>query len=313
MTVDTVSEYNEWIKRIRPFWALSRTPHLLLDMAAPILAALLALGGFPSPGILVLGAITAFAGYTAVYALNDVVDYHADVARRNIDKQHPAAPYLDDILTRHPMAAGTISMVQGVFWVVLWSAVALIGAYRLNPVCMWIFVGGVGLEIVYCRLWTVTPLRTLVNGVVKSCGPLAAVFAVLPAPPVTFLVILFFWVSAWEIGGQNIPADWTDIEEDRHFNARTIPVVLGPDRSATIAGLALAAAFLLSLGLCIASPLTVPPVFLLGLVGINIYFLLIPAGRLNTTRDRQSATALFNRASYYPVALLGIILARLFF
>lgn len=33
--------------------------------------------------------------------------------------------------------------------------------------------------------------------------------------------------GAWEIGGQNIPNDGFDIEEDKRFNARTIPVVYG--------------------------------------------------------------------------------------
>ena len=58
--------------------ALSRTPHGLIDMATPGLAAMLWLGKVPSLPVLLLGILTAFAGYTAVYALNDVVDYRVD-------------------------------------------------------------------------------------------------------------------------------------------------------------------------------------------------------------------------------------------
>jgi len=64
--------------RLKLFWALSRTPHGLLDMATPALGALLWLGRFPSLEVIVLGLITTFAGYTAVYALNDVIDYRVD-------------------------------------------------------------------------------------------------------------------------------------------------------------------------------------------------------------------------------------------
>ena len=54
--------------RIKLFMALSRTPHGLLDMATPALAALFWLGAIPSLRVVMIGVITAFAGYTAVYA-----------------------------------------------------------------------------------------------------------------------------------------------------------------------------------------------------------------------------------------------------
>ncbi|HSQ85183.1 MAG TPA: hypothetical protein VLM43_10715, partial [Desulfobacterales bacterium] len=66
------------LSRLKLFWALSRTPHGLLDMATPALGALLWLGRFPSFEVILIGLITTFAGYTAVYALNDVIDYRVD-------------------------------------------------------------------------------------------------------------------------------------------------------------------------------------------------------------------------------------------
>lgn len=66
------------ISRLKLFLALSRTPHGVLDMATPALGALLWLGTFPPAGVIALRLLTAFAGYTAVYALNDVVDYRVD-------------------------------------------------------------------------------------------------------------------------------------------------------------------------------------------------------------------------------------------
>ena len=70
------------ISRLKLFLALSRTPHGLLDMATPGLSALLWLGTFPSAGMMGLGLLTAFSGYTAVYALNDLTDYRVDQEKR---------------------------------------------------------------------------------------------------------------------------------------------------------------------------------------------------------------------------------------
>ena len=66
--------------RLKLFWALSRTPHGLLDMCTAALASLLWLGHFPSFKIIGLGLITVFSGYTAIYALNDVVGYRSAIA-----------------------------------------------------------------------------------------------------------------------------------------------------------------------------------------------------------------------------------------
>ena len=308
MVDKSVSGYREWLRRVKPFWALSRIPHVLLDMAAPVFGALLALGGFPSVWVMVLGIITAFAGYTAVYALNDVIDYRTDVEKVSAGGYDDSEAYLDGVMIRHPMAKGVISMSQGVLWVVLWSIPALIGAYLLNPVCVWIFLGGIGLEIVYCRLWQVTPFRTIVNGAVKTCGPVAAVFAVKPDPSPAFITILFLWIVFWEIGGQNIPADWTDIEEDRHFQAQTIPVKLGVERAGIIALCALILTLPLNVILFFISPLTPNPYCFLAIVACNLYFLLMPALALYESKHRRQAMALFNKASYYPVAILVVVL-----
>ena len=61
--------------------ALSRTSHGILDVATPVLAALVWLGNFPPPFTMIVGFITALAGYTAVYAFNDLVDYEVDKER----------------------------------------------------------------------------------------------------------------------------------------------------------------------------------------------------------------------------------------
>ena len=187
---------------------------------------------------------------------------------------------------------------------------ALIGAWALNPVCALIFIAAAGLEAVYCLMWRITHLRTVVSGFVKTSGAVAAVFAVAPRPAPAFLLLLFLALFFWEIGGQNIPADWTDIEEDRQLDARTIPVRFGLARANQIILAFLAVSLGLTLLLLVISPADFTPAHLLAALGLGIYLLVIPAARLFKSRARTDAMGLFNKASYYPAALLLLAVAR---
>ena len=298
-------------QRLKLFLALSRTPHGLVDMAAPALAALLCLGRFPSVMVTAVGLITVFAGYTAVYALNDLVDLRTDTAKVAAGGYEDGEDYLDGVLVRHPMAKGALSLRAGLMWTAAWSAIALLGAYWLNPICLFFFLAGCLLETLYCKLWRVTPLRSLVNGMVKTLGALAAVFAVNPHPPALFLVLLFLWLFFWEIGGQNIPNDWTDIEEDRRFKAQTIPLRLGLRRASILCVASLVAVLFLNLFVWWSSPLPNQGLFLAAAVLINAMLLLKPALDLAGSRARRDAMRLFNKASYYPLALLALVLVAI--
>ena len=299
------------LSRLKLFWALSRTPHGLLDMATPALGALLWLGHFPSFEVIILGLITTFAGYTAVYSLNDIVDYHTDKEkiRRCVDVDIECD--LDAMMIRHPMAQGYLSFKEGLLWTATWFIVTVLGAYYLHPVCVVIFIIGCVLETVYCLLLKVSHLRTLVSGGVKTAGAIAGVFAVDPYPSPLFLLMLLLWLFLWEIGGQNVPNDWTDIEEDRRLHAQTIPVRLGVERAGVIIMVSLVLAFFMNLVLFLISPLSFGLFYFIVIIAINLYILLIPALVLNETKERTKAIALFNKASYYPLATFVIVLIKL--
>ena len=115
---------------------------------------------------------------------------------------------------RHPLAQGLLSLREGLVWTGVWALLALAGAYLLNPACALIFIVSIVLETLYCLMLQVSHLRTVVSGMVKTMGAVAAVFAVDPHPSVSFLILLFLWLFFWEIGGQNIPNDLTDVDED---------------------------------------------------------------------------------------------------
>jgi len=299
--------------RLNLFLALSRTPHLLLDLASPGLAAILYLHAFPPPVVLWVGLITSFAGYTAVYALNDVVDYYVDRELLGDSFAPAAGNDLDSLLVRHPLAQGMLSYRQGVVWTLGWAGLALAGSYFLNPVCILIFGSAALLEIIYCKLLKISSLRSMVSGLVKISGPVAAVFAVAPHPDPLFLAVLFLWLYFWEIGGQNIPNDWSDLDTDRKINARTIPIEAGLRASGILVLLTLGCAAVLSLAIYRVSPVPLSLVYPIGAVFSAIYFLLIPGWRLYRTGSGRAAADLFNRSSWYPASMfLVTILSWMF-
>ena len=278
-------------------------------MATPAVAALLTLGKIPSFGTALLGLFTAFAGYTAVYALNDVVDYRADKEKFDRCGLACAAGDMDAVFVRHPLAQGLLSLREGILWTVSWGTAALFGAYLLNPVCALVFILGCMAEAIYCLMLRVSWKRTLLSGTVKTAGGVAAIFAVRPDPPPFFVLILFLWLFAWEIGGQNVPNDWSDVDEDRDLEAETIPVKFGAERAARIISATLGVSVFLSLVLGYVSPAPrFYPAYPVGALLAGIFLLLLPARRLYLERGTQRAAALFNLAGYYPVAMLATAL-----
>lgn len=313
-TVKATSLQNEaGISRLKLFLALSRTPHGILDLAAPSMSALLWLGGFPPVEVLALGLITAFSGYTAVYALNDVVDRRVDKGKVQETMLAKAQGDLDSVFVRHPLAQGMLSPREGFLWTLAWAVLAMVGTYLLNPICTIIFSLACLLEYSYCRLLKVSYFRVVISGLVKTSGPLAAVFAVDSNPDLGFLATLFAWLFFWEMGGQNVPNDFSDMEEDRKIGAKTIPVKFGAPGSTLIILVSLVLAFGISLVLIWIGPKALNLAYLFGALLSGLYFLLIPGYRLWQSKNPRDALVLFNRASYYPLAILLTTVMSWFF
>ncbi len=290
---------------MKRFFALSRTTHGVLDIAAPGFCALLWLGRFPQWPVLLLSLFTAFAAYTAIYALNDLVGIAVD--REKFAGGINAGYSVEASDLRYPLAQNALSYWDGVLWFALWFVLALIGSYLLNPAIDIILVAAALLEIVYCMLFKVTYLRTLVSGLVKSSGPIAAVFVVDHHPSPYLLVLIFAWVFFWEIGGQNVPADWNDTVEDKRVNAKTIPVHFGTKKAGLIVVIALALTVITALFLPIISPVKLGLPYVLASAAVGFILLLKPGYQLYQSQGGRQAAKLFDNASYYPLAQLAII------
>ncbi|MBL8078477.1 MAG: UbiA family prenyltransferase [Anaerolineales bacterium] len=287
------------------FFALSRTAHGVLDIAAPGFYALLWLGKFPEWQTILLSLFTAFAAYTAIYALNDLVGIAVD--REKFTGGINEGYSVEASELRYPLARNVLSYQSGWIWFACWFAAAMAGSYFLNPSIVIILVAATALEVVYVMLFKVTYLRTFVSGLVKSSGPIAAIFVVDPKPSPTLLLLLLAWVFFWEIGGQNTPADWNDTVEDKRVHAKTIPLQLGTQKAGIIVLITLGITVFISAFLPKASPLQLGIPYILASIAAGFFLLLVPGYQLYKKQEGRGAAALFDKASYYPLAHLVII------
>lgn len=288
---------------MKAYFALSRMPHAILDIAAPAFCALLWLGAFPEIKVLLVALITVFSGYTAVYALNDLIGFKLDQEKIS-DTSSYKAYAVESTELRHPIAQGKLSMGSAMIWTSFWILVAVVGAYWLNPFTVVILAIAAICEVIYCVLFKISCWRVIFSGIVKAAGPIAAIFVVDPQPVLSHIMLVLLWVSLWEIGGQNIPADWHDIDEDRKVKACTIPLIFDKHITAMLVLAATILTVLLSNFLTWVSPMHLGWIYKVGNTLIGYFLLIMPAYHLYRGTENWMPVHLFNRASYYPLALL---------
>jgi 4-hydroxybenzoate polyprenyltransferase len=294
---------------LRGLFGLSRSIQATLSVAQPFAVALVALHGFPSIDRLLLGISAAWAGFLAVFALNDLLDVEVDRARFSHLRQYEAFD-IDSALVRHPLAQRQISVRLSVLWVGTLATYALVAAYLLNPAAAGLFLAAALLELLYCKLARVTPWKIVPSGAMVGVGALAGWVAMTGEVRPIEMSLLFIWMAAWEIGGRNIVNDFADVEEDVSLGVKTVPVVYGPRAAALLTAFFIGVAFLASLALQPVSQLGA--LYLAGASLVGGYLLIWPAVRLLAAPVPRNALSLFNRASLYPPAMLIVLIASLY-
>jgi 4-hydroxybenzoate polyprenyltransferase len=120
-------------------------------------------------------------------------------------------------------------------------------------------------------------------------------------------MLLFTWMLFWEIGGQNVPADWNDTVEDQRVGAKTIPIRFGFRKAGLVIIAALGLTVISSIFLQVISPLPLGIPYIIASTLAGYFLLLQPGYRLYRLQDGRLAAKLFDKASYYPLAQLVII------
>ncbi len=290
------------------FLGLSRTPHGILDMATPPMAALLWLGRFPPITVVIVGLLTAFAGYTAVYALNDLVDHRVDRERLSLRERGADLSTLDEIMVRHPVAQGLLSFKNGLWWFLFWGIVALAGAWWLNPLCAGLFVVSGLLEMLYCKLLRISHLKIIPSALVKAIGGLAGVYAVDPNPSLGFVALLVLWLAAWEVGAQNIANDIVDMEDDARVSAQTTVTIKGVPESVFVMLAAVSMATAAGIAVYWMAGHGVGWLYPIGAALLAWKLLLEPSRRVYYHPGPEAAASLFDKASYMPLAFLLLVI-----
>jgi 4-hydroxybenzoate polyprenyltransferase len=287
------------------FIGLSRMTHSVLDVAHPAAGAILVLGAAPKASIAVLGLVSAFSGFTAVFALNDVMDAKVDAEKMAKYRKDSEAFDLDSVGTRHPIAQGSLSHGAAIGWVAFWGLLSLVTAFLLKPLCALLLVAAVGIEILYCKLLRVTHWKALLSGLMVATGGLAGVFAVSSSPAPLAVALFAIWAASWEVGGRNVPNDWSDIEEDVNLGVRTLPIRFGRAASSRIAAGLSALCVACSLAFPFAAPLGNTTVYLALSATAGLALLGLPALRWLREQSVESAMAYFNKACFYPLAVFA--------
>ncbi len=281
--------------------------HSILDVPYLAVGAVLAVGGVPPLRIVALGLVSAFAGLTAIFGLNDMMDHRVDALKMKAVAGTPASFDLDSLGFRHPVAQGKLSIRAGVTWVVFWGVLSFATAWLVRPACAWLLLAAAVLEAAYCSLLRVTPWKTILSGCNVAVGGLAGLYAVASTPSPRLAFLYFVWSLAWEMGCRNIPNDWTDFNEDRALGIKTLAIRYGLSRAARISFAAMATVVLCAALFPLVSPFANWPVYELGSLGAAAWLLVFPSLRWQRELSRESAQAFFNKACFYPLAIFAAL------
>jgi len=292
--------------RLKNFIGLSRMTHSVLDIAHPALGAVLVFGGAPGPFTIIVGLLAAFSGYTAVFALNDLMDCKVDCEKLGGYAGKRECFDIDSVGLRHPIAQGTIAYRAALGWVIFWGVLALGFAFLLNPICSLLMAAAAGLEAGYCRLLRVTHWKTILSGLMVAVGGMAGIFAVTSAPPLGMVALFALWAFTWEMGCRNIPNDWSDIDEDKALKIRTLPVRFGRLATSRVSFIFACATVAASLLFPFAIPVRFGLIFQAGALAAGIILLFIPGMRWLRDQQTKSAMLFFNRACFYPLAVFVV-------
>jgi 4-hydroxybenzoate polyprenyltransferase len=182
----------------------------------------------------------------------------------------------------------------------------------LNPLCALLFVVSAALEAVYCKLLRVTHLKIIASAAVKSIGGVVGVLAVDPHPSFGFIVLLLIWLSAWEVGGQNIANDMVDMDEDSRVSARTTLTVKGVPESVFRLVAAISMAAVCGVIVYLVAGDGIGRLYPIGAVILGWKLLLQPARDVYYDPGTTTAKSLFNLASYMPLSFLVLAVVSIY-
>jgi 4-hydroxybenzoate polyprenyltransferase len=198
-------------KKTGVFLEMIKFSHTIFALPFALTGALLAAGGLPTLRQ-ILWIILAMAGArTAAMAMNRLID--AEIDARNPRTATRAIP------------AGLISKGLTLFFIIAATAVMMLAAMMLGPLCLKLSPVALFFLLLYSYCKRFTALAHVVLGICLAAAPLGAWIAIRGAIEVPALVlgsVVLFWVA-----GFDILYALQDLEFDRAAGLHSIPVLLG--------------------------------------------------------------------------------------
>ena len=273
------------MRKIVVFLEMIKFSHTVFALPFALTGALLSANGLPT-GWQILWIILAMAGArTAAMGLNRLID--AEIDAKNPRTAGRAIP------------AGLIGKGATLAFIVTATALMLLAAGMLNPLCLKLAPIALSFLVLYSYCKRFTSLAHVVLGICLAAAPIGAWAAIrgsIDAPALILGGVVLFWVA-----GFDILYALQDLEFDRRTGLHSIPVVLGVNGSLRAARLF--HLVMLALLLWLFVTLHLGGFFLAG-IGAAGAMLLYEHWLLRSGNLEKLDAAFFNMNGYISVAIL---------
>ena len=199
------------ITKIGIFLEMIKFSHTIFALPFALTGALLAAGGLPAINQTAWIILAMAGARTAAMAMNRLID-------ARIDAGNPRT-------ATRAIPAGLISRGLTLFFIFAATALMMLAAKMLNPLCLKLAPIALFFLLLYSYCKRFTALAHVVLGICLAAAPIGAWVAIRGAiePPALLLgAIVLFWVA-----GFDILYALQDLEFDRSTGLHSIPVLLG--------------------------------------------------------------------------------------
>lgn len=198
-------------KKIKIFLEMIKFSHTIFALPFALTGALLAAGGLPSLRQIFWIVVAMVGARTAAMAMNRLID--AEIDARNPRTATRAIP------------AGLVSRGLTLCFTVASTALMLLAAQMLNPLCLKLAPIAIFFLLLYSYCKRFTALAHVVLGICLAAAPIGAWVAIrgtIDPPALVLGAVVLFWVA-----GFDILYALQDLDFDRSAGLHSIPVLLG--------------------------------------------------------------------------------------
>lgn len=202
-------------KKIITFLEMIKFSHTIFALPFALTGALLAAGGFPTVHQTFWIILAMVGARTAAMAMNRLID-------AGIDARNPRT-------ATRAIPAGLITRGLTISFIIAATALMLLSAQMLNPLCLKLAPIALFFLLLYSYCKRFTALAHVVLGICLAAAPIGAWVAIrgtIDPPALVLGTVVLFWVA-----GFDILYALQDLEFDREAGLHSIPVLLGVNGS----------------------------------------------------------------------------------